>query len=141
MGRLAAVLGALLGILLVPLALVAPTAILLLPGHLAFTVLATAGAVGEGIAGRPERARLWGASHLVASIAMVGALELGSRVDGRAYWIVPWVFAVIWGWIPAVVGGLSGWMGEAIRRKLSDRAVRRRHQARRLAQDQPKSSP
>ena len=131
MGRLAAVLGALLGVVLVPLALVAPTAILLLPGHLAFTALATAGAIGEGVAGRPERARLWGALHLVGSIAMIAALELGSRVDGRAYWIVPWLFAVIWGWIPAVAGGLAGWLGEGIRRKLSDRAVRRRHRERR----------
>src|SRR5688500_7340947 len=108
MSRLAAILGGLVGMLLVPLALVAPTALLLLPAHFAFTALATAAALGEGVAGRPERARLWGWWHLVVSIVTVGGLELGSRLDGRGYWVVPWVFVLAWGWLPPVVGGLAG---------------------------------
>ena len=80
--RLAAILGGLVGVLLVPLALAAPTSLLLLPAHLAFCALASAAAIGEGLAARPERARLRGAWSLVATIGMVAALQLGSGVDG-----------------------------------------------------------
>ena len=127
MGRLLAIFGGLIGVLLVPLALVSPTAWLLLPAHLAFTVLATVAALGSGVAGRPGRARAWGVGHLLASIAMVTALEIGSRAaGGSCYWIVPWLPAVMWGWIPSVAGGLSGWFGESVSRYRSSRAIRRR---------------
>jgi hypothetical protein len=129
--RLLAIFGALLGILLVPLALIGPTAVLLLPAHLAFTATATAGALGEGVAGHPERARWWGLMHLVGSFAMVGALELGARIiEHSAYWVVPWTAAVLWGWIPSVTAGVAGWAGEGILRWRSGRAVRLRHRRR-----------
>lgn len=133
MGRLGAVIGALVGVLLVPLALVSPTYVLLLPAHLIFTALAVVAAVLEGLAGRPERARLWGFGHLVASIAMIGALELGARVSGTSWWVLPWILVLLWGWLPISIAGLSGWAGEYIRQRRSDRAVRLRRQARRLS--------
>lgn len=127
MGRLFAVLGGLFGVLLVPLSLVAPTAWLVLPGHLALTVLATVAALHAGWIGRAERARLWGLGYLVATIAMVAALQLGREVSGGVWWVFPWFAAVLWGWIPPVVAGLSGWVGDAVRDARSRRAVRRRH--------------
>src|SRR5687768_7223715 len=114
MRRLLAIFGGLLGALLVPLALAGPTAWLLIPAHLAFTILATVAAVLEGFAGYPERARIWGFGHLVATLAMVGALELGADLrDGSAwYWFAPWIAAAVWGWVPMVAAGLAGWGGE-----------------------------
>ncbi len=129
MGRLAAILGALIGLLLVPLALVSPTWLLLLPAHLLFTLLALAATVAEGLAGRAERARQWGFGHLVATIAMIGALELGARVDGSRWWLIPWVLVLLWGWLPITVSGVAGWAGDEIRGRRSARAVKRRKQA------------
>lgn len=139
MGRVAAILGALLGLFLVPLALTGPTAWLCLPVHFAFALGVTAGAVGEGVAGHPERARVWGAGYIVVSIAMVGALELGSTVAQRSYWLFPWLVLLLWGWAPPVAAGLSGMLGEHIRLLRSNRAVKRRH--RRAAKAKRKTAP
>jgi hypothetical protein len=125
--RLAAILGGLVGVLIVPLALVAPTSILLIPAHLGFALLATFGAVGEAVVARPERSRIWGLWFLVASIAMVAALQFGSQVDGRAYWMLPWIAALAWGWIPPVVAGIAGWGGDALRERRTRQVVRARH--------------
>lgn len=133
MRTLLAAFAALLGMLLIPVALVSPTVWLVPPAHLAFSVVVSVGAVLEAVAGHPDRARLWGAGYLVASIAMVAGMQVGSDVEGRAYWYVPWLVVLLWGWAPAVVAGLAGWVGEPIRTWRSDRAVRRRHAERRLA--------
>jgi len=130
MGRVAAVFGGLVGVLLVPLALAAPTAWVLVPAHLLFSVLVTIATTGEGFAGRPERARLWGLAYLVASVAMVAALELGAGVRSSRYWIGPWVLVLLWAWVPPVAAGLAGWMGEARERALGRRAVRSRRRVR-----------
>ncbi|MBT3223715.1 MAG: hypothetical protein HN348_31995, partial [Proteobacteria bacterium] len=80
--RLLAVFAGLFGVLLFPLALSAPTAWLLLPAHLFFSILIVVGSVGEGLVGHPVRARIWGAMYIVATGAMFAALTLGSDVRG-----------------------------------------------------------
>ncbi len=131
MGRLAATLGALSGLLLVPLALSRPTAVLVVPGHLAFCVMVCAGAVIEGFLGYPERARLWGFGYLVLTTLVVAALELGATSRGLAwtYWGIPWSAILVWGWIPPVVAGVAGVAGHARQHRLARGAVRRRHAA------------
>jgi hypothetical protein len=129
LGRLAAILGALLAAVLIPLALSPTTAWLILPGHLTFTLLASAAAVAEGWLGHPGRARAWGGGYLVASVGMVAALELGSRVFGQGYTWLPWTAVLIWGWVPPVVSGLSGALGEQRRRRLARLSVGQRKQA------------
>jgi hypothetical protein len=124
--RLLAIVGALLGVLLVPIALVGPTAWLVVPAHALFSLLVTVAAVIDGLSGRAERARVWGIGYMVASLATIGALQFGSTVEGRAYWVVPWVAMLAWGWAPPVVAGLAGWAGELVRAWRSDRSVQRR---------------
>jgi hypothetical protein len=124
--------GGLIALLLIPLALSPQTAWVLLPAHLLLTVLATIGAVAEGSAGWPARARMWGAAYVVATAAMVAALSLGAnaRGSGMLYWGAPWLAALLWGWIPPIASGLSGWMGEARRRQRNRSALRQRRAAR-----------
>lgn len=128
MGRLLAIVAGLLAVLLVPLALGGPTALLLLPAHLGLSLAVVAGALLDGFDGRPERARRWGFFYLLATFAMVLALELGADARGRAlaYWGVPWVAALAWGWIPPVASGLAGMIGAARERRLVGRVVRHR---------------
>jgi hypothetical protein len=111
--RLLAILAGVLGVLLVPLALSGPTALLLVPAHLAFAALVCVGAVWEGLDGAPERARRWGFGFLVATIAMVGALQVGAEVHGQGmgYWGAPWLAALCWSGVPPVASGLAGWYG------------------------------
>jgi hypothetical protein len=130
MARLAAIFGGLTGLLLPFLALVAPTAWLLLPAHLLFSGLVCLASIGEGLSSRPERARRWGLGYLVSTLLAIGAFDLGARVADRAYWLVPWTILLAWGWIPPVVAGLAGWGGDGLRAWRSGRAVRRRHRAR-----------
>lgn len=129
MGRILAVFGGLVGLLLVPLALAGPTAWLLLPAHGVFALLATAGSVVEGVAGRPQRARLWLLGYLVASVAMVAGMELGSMVRGQSYWTLPLAILLLWAWIPAAVAGVAGWFGE---HRLLARTRRSRRRRRRI---------
>ena len=126
MGRLTAIFGLLTGILLIPLSLAGPTAWLLLPAHLFFTVLTSVAALGHGLTGQPVQARLWGFGYIFATVSMVAALELGSEVNHSAYWVAPWMAAVIWGWIPPTIALLSAWFGDLRRAFLSDRAVKHR---------------
>jgi hypothetical protein len=130
MRRLAAIIGGLLGVLLVPLALSRVTALFLLPAHGLLTVVAVVGAFAEGWSGYPERAKLWGLGFLVATALMLGTLEFASdaRAAGSSYWAAPWVAVLVWGWIPPVVAGLSGALGGLRRRALSSRAVALRRQ-------------
>lgn len=139
MARLAAVFGALLALLLVPLALAPTTAWLLLPAHLVFTVLVSCAALGEGWVGHPGRARAWGGSYLVASVLMVAALELGGRVHTPGYTWLPWTCALIWGWTAPLAAGLGGMLGEQRRRHLIGRAVAARKGGRR--RDGPSACP
>ena len=120
--------GGLLAILLVPLALAAPTAWLLLPVHALFTVLALLGTLAEGAAGWPQRARMWGAAYLVATAAMVASLALGAdaRAQGIDYWGAPWLAALLWGWTVPVASGFAGWMGQSRQRQRNRRAKKRR---------------
>ena len=131
MTRLLAIVAGLLAVLLVPLALSGPTALLLLPAHLAFVLVTATGAILDGLDGMPERARRWGFVYLVATIGMVAALQLGGDLRGQAlsYWGIPWLAALLWGWIPPVVSGMAGAVGNARQRRLVTRAVRARHQA------------
>lgn len=124
MSRLLAIISALFGLTLVPLALVGPTAWLVVPAHALFAAQVTMITLLDGVAGRSERARVFGAVYLVLSMAVVGALEFGSALEGRRYWIVPWFAMLLWGWIPPVVAGLSAWAGDTVRGWRSDRAVR-----------------
>ncbi len=128
MGRLLAILAGLVALLLVPLALSGPTALLLVPGHALLALLASVGAADAGFGGRPESARRWGLFYLVATALMVAALEIGARVRGQqiAYWGVPWAAALVWGWLPPVVSGVAGALGELRERRLVKRVVRRR---------------
>ncbi len=131
MRRLAAIFGGLFGVLLIPLGLAGPTAWLLVPAHLGFTIIAAVGATLEGLMGYGERARLWGLFYLVATIAMVGTLELAATARGSSelYWMAPWVGALVWGWIPPVVSGLAGTFGEERARNMNRRAVQHRKRA------------
>lgn len=124
MGRLLAVVCGLWGLLLVPIALAPQTAWLVVPAHLGFTLLAAVAAVGEGIAGRGGSARAFGGWHLVATVLAVAALQVGSQVAGIRYWMAPWAIVLYWAWIPAVVSGLSGIVGEWVGERRSARAVR-----------------
>lgn len=131
MGRLAAIFGALLGVLLVPLALAGPTSLLILPAHALLSTLTTAAALGEGFAGRPRRARWWGVGFVGASLAMIAALELGAEAqggaDGRAwYWVAPWAGALLWGWVPPAAALVGSWVGELRRSALARHAVNSR---------------
>ncbi|MEQ1508743.1 MAG: hypothetical protein ABMB14_41330, partial [Myxococcota bacterium] len=129
--RLLAIVAGLLAILLVPLALSGPTALLCPPAHLALAVTCCIGSVLDGLDGWPERARRWGFFYLVASIAMVAALELGADVRSQTwgYWGIPWVMAMVWGWIPPVVAGMGGMVGEVRQRRLTTKVVRHRRRA------------
>jgi hypothetical protein len=124
MSRVLAAHAALLGLLLAPLALSGPTAWLLVPVHAVFSVLVSLGAALDGWRGHPDTARRWGFGYLVASALMIGALQLGAetRGAGMAYWGVPWVAALAWGWIPPVIAGFAGWIAEARERRLVRRA-------------------
>lgn len=128
MRRLLAIVGGLGAVFAVPLGLVGPTSWLLLPVHLGLTVIAVFGASMEAYRGAPERARLWGFAHLLATIAILVSMELGRRVSDGLWWYVPWLGMLAWGWIPMVVGGGAGWIGEIVSRWRSRRMVRRRHQ-------------
>lgn len=125
------IVAGLLAFLLVPLALSGPTSLFLLPAHLAFAAVTSTGALLDGFDGCPERARRWGFVFLVASAAMVGALELGAdvRSTGMLYWGPAWLGALLWGWIPPVVCGMAGVMGEGRQERLVRRAVRARRRA------------
>ncbi len=129
MRGLLAIFGALIGLLIIPLGLVPPTTVLLVPGHLLLTVLATVGALTEGLGGRPERARLWGFGYLVSSVLAVGALEIASHRTESSWWLAPWFLMVIWGWIPPAVAGAAGWLGEPIAKNRLKRVLRRRRKA------------
>ena len=129
MRRLAAVVGALLGIVLPFVALAPLTAWLILPGHLVFTMIAATAPVMEGWDGHPEAARVWGGLYLVASVVLVAALELGSQVHGATYVWLPWTAMLSWGWMPPIASGVGGWLGQRRRRRLSRAAVLRRRDA------------
>jgi hypothetical protein len=125
---LLAIVGALGALFALPLGLVGPTSWLLLPVHAALTAVAVAGALMEAFRGAPERARLWGFAHLLATLGVVASIEVGRRVSGGAWWVVPWLGILAWGWIPIVVAGGAGWIGEVVSRWRSKRTVRKRHQ-------------
>lgn len=126
------VLATVTGLLLPPLALSAPTAILVVPGHLLFAVLVVIGAVIGGWAGRPEGPRAWMLGYLVITLATAAALEVGAELRGAGlgYWGIPWTAVLLWGWLPPVVAGLAGWLGVQRRQRLSRRAVAARRKIR-----------
>lgn len=127
MQALLGVIAALLGSVLVPLALAGGTAWLVVPGHLMLAAACTGGAVLAGLGGRPGRARAFGGGYLLASLAMVAALGLGSDVRGGSwYWMVPWSLVLCWGWVPPVVAGAMAFVGTSRRRSRTRSVVRRR---------------
>src|SRR5262249_32743865 len=120
---------------LVPLALGGPTALLLLPAHFGLSLVVAVGAAIDGADGYPDRARRWGFGYLVATTAMVAALEIGARVRGLSigYWGVPWSAALLWGWAPPRVAGIAGAGGPARERRRRAAVVRARRVATRSA--------
>ena len=132
MVRLLAMVGGLLGVALVPLALSATTAwLLLIPAYLTFVGVTSTGAFLDGFDGRPEHARRWGFFSLVATALMIGALEVGAQARGArmGYWWGPWLCALFSGWLPPVVGGVMGAAGVWRRRRLLRRVARARRAA------------
>lgn len=128
MSRLLAIVAGLLAVLLVPLALSGPTALMLLPAHLAFAAVVCTGAVLDGFDGWPTRARRWELLFLVVSVAMVAALQLGAEVRGlwMGYWGIPWIGVLLWGWIPPLICEMAASMGSVRQQTLTRRAVARR---------------
>lgn len=108
-----------LGVLAVPLALSGATAWLVVPAHGVLSAVACAGALVEAWAHRAERARLWGFAYLVATAAILGALEVGGVLRGQAgwAWMAPFVGVLVWGWLPPVVAGAAGWWAAGRRRR------------------------
>ena len=141
MGRLLATLAALNGLVLPVLALSAPTAIMLVPGHQLFSVLVISGSLVHGWTGHPDLARRWLLAYLVATMATVGSLEVGAMVRGSelAYWAVPWVAVLFWGWIPPLVCGAAGAVGTLRERRLIRSVVRARRTG--LRQAKPPEEP
>lgn len=128
-----AMFAGLVGATLVPLALSAPVAWLMLgPALGMFVSLACTGATLDGLAGRPEHARRWGLAAVVVVGLTCGALEVGSmlRGEGLGYWSGPWLCALGVGWLPPLVAGTMGAVGERRRRQLHVRVVRARRAAR-----------
>lgn len=143
MGRLLAIFAGCSALLLVPLSLSPPTAWLLVaPTHLALALLTCTGGLVDGVAGRPEAVRRWGLFYLLASLAMVAALEIGGlfrapRLMGTTvpglYWGGAWCLVLTWGWIPPVFCGGMAMVGELRQRRRMNRVLRRRaRQARRV---------
>ena len=130
MSRFAAGLASLVGLLLVPLGLAAPTSFVLLPAHLFFTVLTLVAVCSDAFLGRPGRVMVWTALYVVASLAMVVSLEVGFSVRPEGWYaltpIVPWAGAVIWGWVVPVAGVIGFEIARLRRRRLSKIAVARR---------------
>jgi hypothetical protein len=121
------VLAALLGVLLVPLALAGGTAWLLLPAHFVFAGACSLGALLAGLSGHPGRVRAFGGGYLVASLAAVVALSVGSEVrQGSWYWMLPWAGVLVWAWVPPLVTGFAGAVAGGRRRRRIRRVVRRR---------------
>lgn len=129
MRRLLAIFGGLTGILILPLGLVAPTAWLLVPAHAAFTALCILGALLSAARGAADAARRWGAWHIVATIGAMTGFELGRRAQEGAWWMAPWLLILLWAWIPMVVAGLAGAVGERLGRAWDQRVVARRRVA------------
>lgn len=130
---LLAIVAALAGLLLVPLALAAGTAWLVLPAHLGFSVLCCVSAVLAGLSGRPWQARVVGLAYLGLSLAMVVALSVGAQVRaGSWYWVVPWAGVLLWAWIPPPVALLAAELAKVRRAQRTRWTVgRRRAQLRR----------
>jgi hypothetical protein len=135
LGRLLATLAALTGLLLPLLGLSAPTAVMLLPAHALFSVLVCAGSMLHGWRGHPDLARRWGLAYLVATALCIASLEVGALVRGAAlaYWGLPWIALLAWGWVPPVVSGGAGVLGGLRERRLTGRVVRRRRRGLREA--------
>lgn len=132
MQGLTAVLAGLLAVVLVPLALAGGTAWMLLPGHLLFAITCALGAILAGWDGHPGRARAFGGGYLVATLAVVLALTVGSEArDGSWYWMLPWALGLFWAWVPPVIAGIFAEIGTSRRRARTRRVVRRRRMQKR----------
>jgi hypothetical protein len=121
MERLLVLFAGLLAVLLVPLGLSGPTAMMVPAVHLGFALVVCAGATLEGVDGRPGPTRWWSIAYLVATLAMVVALEIGTLAHGaRSSWSVPWAFLLVWGWIPPLVVAAAGALGRLRERRHED---------------------
>lgn len=126
MSRLAASLGLLWGLCLVPLALTAPTTWFMLPAHLLLALLACIASTVAGLVGRPGLARAWGAGFVLVTLAVVFCLQVGAAATGGAWWEVPWLLLLLWSWPVPVFAGLGAWVGERRLLQRNRRTVRRR---------------
>lgn len=138
---LLALFAALLGVLMVPLALASGTAWLLLPAHFFFTVLCSLGPILAALGGRPWRARLYGLGYLAATLAVVVSLSVGSEArEGSWYWILPWAGGLIWAWFPPVIAAGCAYLAGLRREQRTGSVVRRRRRRRRAEQLSLRSS-
>ncbi len=126
-----ALVAALLVLVQVPLALSAPTALLLVVAYGLQCVVVTAGAAVDAFRGRALRARRWGFVHLLASVLVVAALDVGSRVQGGtwSYWGVPFAFVLAVGWVPPLLAFGLGALAVDRGRRRTRKLVRARREA------------
>jgi len=94
--------------------------------HLALTILTCVQMGWNVLTGRPSTLMRWFAGHLLATIALMAASDLGSQVQDSSYWMMPFAFLALWGWWPSAVA-LWGELYARIRANwLARRAVRHR---------------
>lgn len=130
-GRPLALVAGLLVAVQLPLALSAPTALFGVVAYALQCAAITSGAAVDAFQGRAARCRWWGFSHLVASVFVVAALDVGGRVHGAAlaHWGVPFAFVLAVGWIPPLLSfGLAAFASDRGRRRIR-RVVRARRAA------------
>ena len=134
MSRAAASLAALIGVLLVPLALAAPTSFVLIPAHLSLTLLTLVAIGADTFHGRPGRVLAWPVLYVGASVAMVVALEAGFSVRTAGWYtltpVFPWVVTLTWVWTVPLAGLVGYELARMRRRRLSRIAVARRKKPR-----------
>jgi hypothetical protein len=121
-----------------PLALSAPTGLLVVPAYALLCLVVAAGAAVDAFGGRPARCGAWGFGHLLATIALVTALDVGGRVQGGTWgqWGVPFAFVLVVGWLPPVVAFGGAMLAVDRGRRRARRVVRRRR-----AEEPPLPSP
>ena len=99
MGRLISGFGILFAIALVPLALAPNVVWIVIPGHLIFSLVVTLGAAQQGFDGQPRGVSGWGVLYVATSIAIATAMSFGEQTRMSWYWMVPWAFMLLWGWL------------------------------------------
>ena len=126
MGRLIAGFGILFALALVPIALAPNVVWMVIPGHFIFSLIVTLGAAQQGFAGQGRGVSGWGVLYVVTSIAIAASMSFGEDARISWYWMVPWTFMLLWGWVPAVTILAASMFAPVRRRRLNFRAIRSR---------------